>query len=138
MAAVATILGVDPGTRRIGLAIADLETRFARPLEVVPASGDAIARILEIAAERSVVKIVVGKPIGLSGRDGPAVVQQQGFVAALRAATDIPVDEYDERLTTVMAESALRAAGASAKSRKEIRDAVAAQVLLQGFLDANR
>ena len=138
MAAVATILGVDPGTRRIGLAIADLETRFARPLEVVPASGTAIARILELAQERSVVKIVVGKPIGLSGQDGPAVVTQQAFMTDLRAATDIPIEEYDERLTTVMAESALRAAGASAKNRKEIRDAVAAQVLLQGFLDANR
>lgn len=138
MAAVATILGVDPGTRRIGLAIADLETRFARPLEVVPASGEAIARILELAEERSVVKIVVGKPVGLSGRDGPAVAEQQSFVADLSAATEIPVDEYDERLTTVVAESALRSAGASAKSRKEIRDAVAAQVMLQGFLDANR
>ena len=138
MAAVATILGVDPGTRRIGLAIADLETRFATPLEVVPASSEAIARILEIAEERSVVKIVVGKPVGLSGREGPAVTEQQSFVADLRAATEIPVDEYDERLTTVMAESALRSAGASAKSRKEIRDAVAAQVMLQGFLDANR
>lgn len=138
MAAVATILGVDPGTRRIGLAIADLETRFARPLEVVPASRRAIARILELARERSVVKIVVGKPVGLSGRDGPAVAKQQSFVADLRAATEIPIEEYDERLTTVMAESALRAAGASAKSRKEIRDAVAAQVMLQGFLDANR
>lgn len=138
MAAVATILGVDPGTRRIGLAIADLETRFARPLEVVPASGEAIARILELAEERSVVRIVVGKPVGLSGRDGPAVAEQQSFVADLRAATEIPVDEYDERLTTVMAESALRSAGASAKSRKEFRDAVAAQVMLQGFLDANR
>lgn len=138
MAAVATILGVDPGSHRIGLAIADLETRFATPLEVVPASSDAIARILELAEERSVVKIVVGKPVGLSGNDGPAVVEQQAFVAELRAATKIPVDEYDERLTTVMAESALRAAGAGAKSRKEIRDAVAAQVLLQGFLDATR
>jgi putative Holliday junction resolvase len=138
VAAVATILGVDPGTRRIGLAIADLETRFARPLEVVPASSVAIARILELAEERSVVKIVVGKPVGLSGRDGPAVVKQQSFVADLRAATEIPVEEYDERLTTVMAESALRSAGASAKSRKEIRDAVAAQVMLQGFLDASR
>ena len=138
MAAVATILGIDPGTRRIGLAIADLETRFARPLEVVPAASEAIERILELAEERSVVKIVVGRPVGLSGRDGPAVETQQSFVTELRAATAIPVEEYDERLTTVMAESALRAAGANAKSRKEIRDAVAAQVMLQGFLDANR
>ena len=138
MTDVATILGVDPGTRRIGLAIADLETRFARPLEVVPASATGIDRIVELAAERYVVKIVVGRPVSLSGRDGPAVEKQQKFVAELRAATDIPVEEYDERLTTVVAESAMRAAGTSAKQRKEIRDAMAAQVLLQGFLDARR
>ncbi len=138
MAAVGTILGIDPGTRRIGLAIADLETRFARALEVVPATSRGIDRIVDIAGARSVVKIVVGKPVGLSGRDGPAVAGQQEFVAALRAATTIPVEEYDERLTTVVAESAMRAAGTSAKNRKEMRDAVAAQVLLQGFLDASR
>ena len=138
MTTVATILGVDPGTKRIGLAIADLETRFAHPLEVVPASSEAIARIVELAEERAAAKLVVGRPVSLSGTDGPAVEDQQRFVAALRAATDIPVEEYDERLTTVVAESAMRAAGTSAKGRKQIRDAVAAQVLLQGFLDATR
>jgi putative Holliday junction resolvase len=138
MAGVATILGVDPGTKRIGLAIADLETRFAHALEVVPASSKAIARILEIAEERDAAKIVVGRPVSLSGADGPAVEKQQRFVTALRAATEIPVEEYDERMTTVVAESAMRAAGTSAKGRNDMRDAVAAQVLLQGFLDSTR
>lgn len=138
MAAVSTVLGVDPGTRRIGLAIADLETRFATPLEVVPASSKAIGRIVELAEERSAIKIVVGRPVSLSGHDGPAVSEQQKFVEDLRAATEIPIEEYDERLTTVVAESAMRAAGTSAKNRKDNRDAVAAQVLLQGFLDAGR
>lgn len=137
MTEVRTILGVDPGSRRVGVAIADLETRFARPLEVVPATAAGTRRIVEIATERGVVKIVVGRPVGLSGRDGPAVAEQQRFVVKLRAATDIPVEEYDERLTTVVAETAMRAAGTSAKNRKEMRDAVAAQVLLQGFLDAS-
>lgn len=136
MTGVATILGVDPGTRRIGLAIADLETRFARALEVVPASRKGIERIIEVARERGTVRIVVGKPVTLSGSEGRAVDEQKTFVARLRAATDIPVHEYDERLTTIVAERAMRAAGTSAKNRKEARDAVAAQVLLQGFLDA--
>ena len=131
-----TILGIDPGTARIGLAIADTETRFAHPLEVVGATEDAIARIVEVAEEHGVVKIVVGKPIGLSGREGPAVEQQKRFVADLRARTDVPVEEFDERLTTVVAEAGLRAAGTRSRDRKQIRDAVAAQVLLQGFLDA--
>ena len=134
----ATILGIDPGTRRIGLAIADLETRFAQPMEVIEGSSDAIATIVSRALERGAVKIVVGKPVGLSGRSGPAVEEQAAFLERLRAATDIPVEEYDERLTTVVAEAALRAAGTKAKNRAEIRDAVAAQVMLQGFLDATQ
>ena len=138
MPPVATILGVDPGTKRIGLAIADLETRFAHPLEVVPASSKAVARIVEVAEERAATRIVVGRPVSLSGTDGPAITKQQRFVTALRAATSIPIEEYDERLTTVVAESAMRAAGLGAKNRSDIRDAVAAQVLLQNFLDATR
>ena len=134
----AKVLGVDPGTRRIGVALADLETRFAHPLEVIDATSSPAARIAALAEEHGIVKIVVGKPVGLSGRDGPAVEQQKAFVEELRAATDVPVEEFDERLTTVVAEAGLRAAGTSAKKRKETRDAVAAQVLLQGFLDSTR
>ena len=134
----ATILGVDPGTKRIGLAIADLETRFAHALEVIDATSQAVERIADLAKGHGVVKIVVGKPVGLSGHDGVAVENQRRFLEKLRAAIDIPVEEYDERFTTVVAESALRAAGTSAKHRKENRDAVAAQVLLQGFLDSTR
>jgi len=76
--------------------------------------------------------------VGLSGQAGPAVAQQKVFVDELRSRTDIPVEEFDERLTTVVAEAGLRAGGARARDRKRKRDAVAAQVLLQGFLDATR
>ena len=138
MTARATIMGLDPGTKRIGVAIADLETRFARPLEVVDAVADSVAKIVELALANGVVTIVVGKPVSLSGAEGRAVEKQKMLLSKLRAATDIEVVEYDERLTTVMAESALRAAGTKAGVRKEIRDAVAAQVMLQGFLDSTR
>ncbi len=138
MADRATILGIDPGTRRIGLALADAETRFAYPLDVIESTSSAAERIVEIARERGVVQIVVGKPVGLSGREGPAVDRQKAFVDLLRAKTDIPVEEFDERMTTVVAEAGLRAAGAPARDRKEKRDAIAAQVILQGFLDSTR
>ena len=138
MAGRATILGIDPGTARIGLAIADTETRFAHPLEVVDATATAIDRIVELAREHGVVKIVVGKPIGLSGREGPAVEKQKQFVSDLSARTEIPIEEFDERLTTVVADAGLRAAGTRPKDRKRKRDAIAAQVLLQGFLDSTR
>jgi putative Holliday junction resolvase len=133
------ILGIDPGERRIGLAIADPETRFARPLEVIDARhADPAGRIAEIVADAGVSAVVVGRPVGLSGRAGAAVEAQARLVGALRERLEVPVEEFDERLTTVVAESALRSGGASATVRRRLRDAVAAQVLLQGYLDATK
>ena len=132
-----TVLGVDPGSKRIGIAIADLETRFARPLDVLAAGDAAIEEIARLATVNHATKIVVGKPVGLSGTEGPAVETQRRFLDKLRAVAPVDVVEFDERLTTVVAEAGLRAGGAKAKARAEIRDAVAAQVMLQGFLDAN-
>ena len=130
------ILGVDPGERRVGLAIADLETRFARALEVIDARNqDPVARIAEIVTEAGVTTVVVGRPLGLSGRPGPAVEAQARLVLALRERLDVPVEEFDERLTTIVAERALRSGGASAAVRRRMRDAISAQVLLQGYLD---
>jgi putative holliday junction resolvase len=131
------ILGIDPGERRVGVAAADLETRIARPVEVIDRTRmDAAARIAELAEELGVQEIVVGRPTGLSGQAGPAVAAQQRFVEELRVATTVTITEWDERLTTVLAERNLRTAGASAAVRKERRDAVAAQIMLQGFMDA--
>ena len=132
------ILGVDPGARRIGLAVADAETRFARPLEVVDVEEtNAVDRIATLVDELSVSRVVVGRPVGLSGAAGPAVAAQQELVERLDAALDVPVEEYDERLTTVIAEQGLRASGASRAARKRRRDAIAAQVMLQGYLDSH-
>ena len=133
------ILGIDPGERRVGVAEADGETRFARPVEVIDVQVvDPVARIAELVRERAVTLVVVGRPVGLSGTSGPAVDAQQIFVDALRSALDVEVKEYDERLTTVIAEQGLRAGGAKRRGRATLRDAVAAQVMLQGFLDSER
>ena len=133
------ILGVDPGERRVGVALADEETRFARPLEVIDvAAADPVQRIGALVAEHEVSLVVVGKPVSLSGAQGPAVENAAPFVAALRDALSVDVVEHDERLTTVIAERGLRAGGAGREARKRIRDAVAAQVMLQGYLDASR
>lgn len=132
------ILGIDPGERRVGVAVADPETRFARPLEVIDAAqDDPVERIAGLVAELDVDVVVVGRPVGLSGKPGPAVASQQSFVERLRRRIDAPVEEYDERLTTVIAEQGLRAAGAARGARKKTRDAIAAQVMLQGYLDAH-
>lgn len=133
------ILGVDPGERRVGLAVADEETRFARPLEVIDRTAeDPVARIAELAGEHAVTLVVVGRPVSLSGEAGRAVDAAAPFVAALRDALPVEVVEHDERLTTVIAERSLRAGGANAAVRKRLRDAVAAQVMLQGYLDVHR
>lgn len=130
------ILGVDPGLRRVGLAVADERTRVALPVEVIDVQRiDPVTRIVELARDRSASVIVVGRPVGLSGQPGPAVQAQGEFVARLRAAVSVPVEEFDERLTTVIAERNLRARGSSARTRTKVRDAVAAQVMLQGYLD---
>lgn len=133
------IIGVDPGERRIGVAVADLETRFARPLEVIDTKvSDPVARIIELIGELDANKIVVGRPTDLKGRAGPAVDKQQLLVRALTEACDIEVVEHDERMTSVIADRQLRQAGKSVKDARSIRDAVAAQVLLQDYLDTDR
>jgi putative holliday junction resolvase len=132
------ILGIDPGGRRIGVAVADRETRWARPLEVIDTrSTDPVQRISQLVSEQDVDLIVVGRPVGLSGEEGPAMEVQQEFVSALKAAVRVRVEEHDERLTTAEAERGLKGAGVKAATRKKVRDAVAAQVMLQAYLDAN-
>ena len=132
------ILGVDPGERRIGVAIADAETKWARPLEVVDVrKADPVARIAQLALDNRVDLIVVGLPVSLSGKEGPAVEAQRRLVSELTRATDAKVTEYDERLTTAEAERGLRDAGVKSATRKKVRDAVAAQLMLQAYLDAS-
>lgn len=133
------ILGIDPGERRVGVAIADEETRFARPLETIDQQEvDVIARLKQIIAEREVTKLVVGRPVGLSGREGPAMDAQKTFLVRLRSEAGIAVDVYDERLTTVIAEQQMQAAGTKPEQRKAMRDAIAAAVMLQGYMDSKR
>lgn len=129
------IVGIDPGERRYGVAVADPETRFARPLEIIDArSCDPIERIVAIVRELDASTIVVGRPVSLSGNPGPAVARSQDLVDELRARLDVHVVQFDERFTTVMAEDARRAGGTKKRSRV---DAVAAQLMLQTYLDAS-
>lgn len=130
------ILGVDPGARRFGIAIADPETRFARPLEVLDAANtDPVARIVELASQNEVTLVVVGKPLTLSGREGHAVDAYRQFVVSLEEA-GLTVEQFDERLTSVIAEQGLREAGMNLREMKGMKDAVAAQILLQDYLDS--
>ena len=131
------LLGVDPGERRIGLAVSDPEGKVATPVGVIDrddvedAAGAVVARARELGAEG----IVVGMPITLRGAVGPAARQVQEFVEELRAAGELPVTVCDERLTTAVAERAMLEADLSRRARREKVDKVAATLILQAYLD---
>ncbi len=131
------ILGIDPGRRRVGVAVADDETLFARPVEVIDTTAlDPVGRIADLVTELGVRAVVVGLPVGLTGAEGAAAAEQRDFMDRLRSSLSVDVIAYDERLTTVVAERALRDGGVKGRKLKGLSDAVAAQVLLQDYLDS--
>lgn len=132
------VLGIDPGEARVGVAVSDDLGMLAHPLETIHvAKTNPVARIAELAAAREVTTIVVGVPRNMDGTSGPAAEKAKELIAALREAVNCPVLPWDERLTTVSAERALREAGRKAKDQRAIVDQAAAQIILQGWLDAN-
>jgi putative Holliday junction resolvase len=132
------ILGIDFGRARIGLAISDELRLLAHPLETLPGNKNTAKRIVEIIRERRIDKIVVGVPRHMSGEIGEAAKEALEFANKLRAQVPCPVETWDERLTTVAAERALRGAGKKSRKTRNIIDQVAAQMILQGYLDRER
>lgn len=130
------ILGIDPGSARIGVAISDELQMLAHPLETIPAGPHALARICELVRERKIDIVVVGIPRRMSGETGPAARRALEFVDKLRAALPCDVIPWDERLTTVAANRALREAGKKTRETRQYVDQLAAQMILQGFLDS--
>lgn len=128
-------LGIDYGRARIGVAISDELRMLAHPLETIAAGTEAMGRIVQIARERSVDTIVVGLPRNMSGTHGVAAEAATEFMDKLRTRVTCPVIAWDERLTTVAAERALREAGKTTRQSRTYIDQVAAQMILQGFLD---
>jgi putative Holliday junction resolvase len=133
-----TILGVDHGTRRLGLAVSDPDGVIATPSGTAEVRGDdaAVAAVVKAAAEAGAERIVVGLPVNMDGSEGGMAAKVRGFVAAVAAATGLPVETWDERLTTVMVEKALVAADLTRHKRRGVRDKLAAQAILQSYLDA--
>jgi len=121
------VLALDYGSARTGVAVSDPTGTVARPLGVVEraASEDGIARLVELAREENVERIVVGLPITLRGEHGVQAEETDRFVELLRAAVDLPVESFDERFTTKLAE---------AGDTQAAQDAVAAAHLLSSYL----
>jgi len=132
------LLGVDTGQVRVGLAISDPERKFAFPLTTRQRQGterDA-AYFRALVAEEAIGQFVVGLPLHTDGREGAKAAEARAFGAWLTSVTGLPVVYFDERFTTVEAEKILWAAGLTHKQRQERRDRLAAQILLQGYLEA--
>ena len=134
------MLGVDLGSRRIGLALSDPSGTLASPLSVLERSGDRARdhrAIVEAARENEAGTIVVGLPRSMSGREGPAARDARAEAGQLEelAGDDLAIEMYDERLTTVTAQRTLVEAGVRRDARRRVVDKVAAAVMLQGWLE---
>lgn len=131
------LMGLDPGTKTIGVAVSDGLQMTASTLETIQRgkfTRDA-ARLSEIAAHRSIRGIVVGLPVNMDGSHGPRAQSCRTFAHNVARALDLPVALWDERLSTAAAERTLLEADTSRKRRAEVIDALAAQYILQGALD---
>jgi putative Holliday junction resolvase len=131
------ILGLDLGEARTGVALSDELRMLAHPLETIESgSAETVARrVKKIVAERKVDCVVVGLPRQMNGAIGLAAKGAQRFVEKLRPLISCEVVTWDERLSTVAAERALRDAGKKTRKTRGIRDQVAAQIILQSYLD---
>ncbi|HET9602366.1 MAG TPA: Holliday junction resolvase RuvX [Acidimicrobiales bacterium] len=132
------VLALDLGSKRIGVAVSDRSGTIATPLTVLARSGDVArdhARIAALVAEEEAGRVIVGLPLSLDGSLGPAARAAQAETEALAGAVPVPVEAFDERLTTVTADRALTEAGMRADARRLVVDKVAAAVILQAWLD---
>jgi putative holliday junction resolvase len=129
------ILALDLGRARIGVAISDELQLLAHPLETTPADDQATSRLAQIIREKKVDHVVVGIPRQMNGQIGAAATEALRFVEKLRTILPCPVVTWDERLTTVAAHRALRDAGKKTRDTRNYVDQVAAQMILQGYLD---
>jgi putative Holliday junction resolvase len=134
-------IGIDVGGVRIGVASSDPDGILATPVETVrrDRSGKHLRRLAELAAELEAVEVIVGLPRTLADRTGPSAQDAIDMADSLaRRVAPIPVRLADERLTTVSAQRALRAAGVPAKEQRAVIDQAAAVAILQSWLDQRR
>lgn len=134
---MARILGVDYGERRIGFAVSDPLGSMALPLSMTTVEGERqmIEAIRRVATEVEAELIVIGLPLNMNGSAGPMAEKVTAFAAVLKTTLGLPVVTVDERLSTALVERSLLEGDLSRQKRKGLRDKLAAQVILQGYLD---
>ena len=131
------VLGIDLGEARIGLALSDDLGMLAHPLETIAVKQtDPIKRIQEVVTRDKITRIILGLPRNMDGTYGPAAEKTRVFAEKLKAAVPCEVQLWDERLTSVAAQRALHESGRNVKQSRPVIDQVAAQLILQGWLDS--
>jgi len=132
------VLALDLGKRRIGLALSDALGITAQGLETLERTNirEDVARLAKLAAENEVRLLLMGDPLHMSGHAGRQAGYAREFAERLRAATGLPVEFWDERLTTVAAQRVLRESGISIEKRAKAVDRLAAVILLESYLDS--
>jgi putative Holliday junction resolvase len=130
------ILGIDLGRARIGVAVSDELGMLAHPVETIPASANPERRIAELVREKDAERVIVGLPRHMNGSVGIEATEALAFVKKLRELLPCEVLTWDERLTTTAANRALRESGRKTRHSRGVVDQVAAQMILQGYLDS--
>jgi len=131
------IMGLDVGDKTIGVAVSDPLGWTAQGVEVIRRDGREMARLVELVGKFEVQKLVVGLPLNMNGTLGPQGEKVLAFIEKLKKSLNLPVDTWDERLSTVASEKILLAADVSRAGRRKVIDKMAAAFILQGYLDAN-
>jgi len=132
------VLGIDYGDRRVGVAISDELQLTAQPLTLINRQNDTdlISEIEKITVAHDVEKIIVGLPVSLDGTYSSQTKKTQKFISRMRKSSDLPIEKWEERLSTLEAGKILT--GVSKNKKKESIDIISAQLILQGYLDKNR
>jgi putative Holliday junction resolvase len=133
----ARLLGLDLGTKTIGLALSDVERQIASPLETIKRVkfGLDAAALLKIAEKHAVAGLIIGLPLNMDGSEGPRVQSTRAFIRNLAPLTSLPIAFWDERMSTLAVTRTLLSADASRAKRAEVVDKMAAAYILQGALD---
>ena len=134
------ILSLDLGEKRIGVAVSDALGITAQPLETITRKNKKsdFEQLEKVVFSMHISKIVVGLPLNMDGTEGPMAKKTYEFVKELKERFDVPIELWDERLTTMEAERLLLQAGLSRKKRKKLDDKVAAQLILQSYMDRSQ
>ncbi|MDQ3539427.1 MAG: Holliday junction resolvase RuvX [Chloroflexota bacterium] len=132
------LLGLDIGGRRIGVAISDELGLIASPVAMVLRGPNVARDLRELVVKYGAIRLVAGLPVGMSGREGPQAVDTRAYTDAIATDVGLPLEYWDERLSTSIAERSLIASGTRRNKRKHQVDAVAAAVILQSYLDHRR